>query len=216
MSRLISASQKLKPISIQWIFTIVWCVLSSIITQTMVPVIISDIGTSDWTPVKGTILDSGVYASTYNGTTTYCLWVDYDYEIKGETYSNSLISYSHSLGCDSGLNAEYAYPPGNFLTVYVNPINYYDSVLLRGFSGIDSSIYLFILAPLFGIILILITIKSTISLLFSGNYVNKLNNPTKRFSRTKIPNRKNKPKVSSFSSTPISNNTKSIKEKKKS
>ena len=216
MSRLISASQKLKPISIQWIFTIIWCVLSSIITQTIVPAIINDIGTSDWTPVKGTVLDSGVYASTYNGTTTYCPWVDYDYEIKGETYSNSLISYSHSLGCDSGLNADYEYPPGNFITVYVNPINYYDSVLLRGFSGIDSSIYLFILAPLFGIILLLISIKSTISLLLlllSGNYVNKINNPKKRFSRTKIHNRKNKPKVSSFSSTPISNNTKSIKKK---
>lgn len=179
MSRLIIASQKLRPIRMQWIFTIIWCVFTSIISQTIVPAIISDIGTSDWTPVKGTVIDSGVYASTYNGTTTYCLWVDYEYEIKDETYIDSLISYTHTLGCNSGLNAEYAYPPGDFLTVYVNPINYNESVLLRGYAGIDSSIYLFIMAPLFGLILLLITIKSTILLLLPGNYVNKVNKPKK-------------------------------------
>ena len=45
----------------------------------MLAVIISDIGTSDWTPVKVSVLDSGVYASTYNESKTYCLWVDYEY-----------------------------------------------------------------------------------------------------------------------------------------
>ena len=182
-----AVSQKLRPIRNRWIFLIIWCVLTMIFSQTIVPAIINDIGTSDWTPVKGTVVDSGVHSSTYNGTTTYCLWVDYEYEIKGETYTNELISYTHNLGCDSGLNAEYEYPPGDFLTVYINPINNYESVLLKGFSGIDSSIYLFFMAPLFGVILFMITIKSTISLLLSEKYIKKDTNLKNPYSRVKTP-----------------------------
>ena len=120
----------------------------------------ADLDARDWTPVSGTIIASGVDSYREpDGNTTYCLWIEYEYGYENETYSGDMISHSlHSstydaADCGSGRrNADDAYPPGESITVYVNPDDPNRAVLLTGWSALDIGLGELILYPLIIII----------------------------------------------------------------
>ena len=108
-----------------WTFAVVWCAVSFIALFFIGGPAIADLGTSDWTPTDGVIIDSGVDTSTDGeGGTTYCLWVDYQYTYNDRTYGGDVVSYSKDNSCSSWAGeADEKYPPGEEITVYVNPDN---------------------------------------------------------------------------------------------
>ena len=120
----------------------------------------ADLDARDWTPVSGTIIASGVESYREpDGNTTYCLRIEYEYGYENETYSGDMISHSlHSstydaADCGSGRrNADDDYPPGEPITVYVNPDDPNRAVLLPGWSGLDIGLKELILYPLIIII----------------------------------------------------------------
>ena len=123
----------------------------------------ADLDARDWTPVSGTIIASGVDSYREDdgegGTkTTYCLRIEYEYSYENETYSGDMISHSlHSstydaANCDSNPNADDDYPPGESITVYVDPNDPNRAVLLTGWSGLDVGLKELILYPLIIII----------------------------------------------------------------
>ena len=68
---------------------------------------IADLGTSDWTPTDGVIIDSGVDSSTDSeGGTTYCLWVDYQYTYDNRTYGAMLLVLAKTTLAHHGLEKQ--------------------------------------------------------------------------------------------------------------
>ena len=84
-----------------WTFAGIWCAVSFIALFFLGGPAIADLGTSDWTPTDGVIIDSGVDTSTDGeGGTTYCLWVDYQYNLPSSSLSVDINIYT-SAGSDS-------------------------------------------------------------------------------------------------------------------
>jgi hypothetical protein len=152
-------------LAIFWFFTLVWCAASGFATVMIGGAIVADLGTGDWTPVDGIITDSGVdesYDQNDEGSTSYCLWVEYEYTIENRTYDGDLVSYSKDGNCGSGdANADDEFPPGKNVTVYVNPENHEEAVLLTGLSGIDFFMCCFCIFPLVGIVLFVLSCMAT-------------------------------------------------------
>ncbi|MDE0708091.1 MAG: DUF3592 domain-containing protein, partial [Candidatus Poseidoniales archaeon] len=144
-------------LAIFWVITLVVCTVSVFVTTWIVGDITADLGTDEWTPVDGVIIDSGVNTevsqdSEGGSSTTYCLWVEYEYTIENRTYGGSKLSYSKEGSCNSwSENADDDYPSGKNVTVYVNPDNHEEAVLLPGLSGVDFFIFCFLIFPLCGI-----------------------------------------------------------------
>ena len=114
----------------------------------------ADLDARDWTPVSGTIIASGVESYREpDGNTTYCLRIEYEYGYENETYSGDMISHSlHSstydaADCGSGRRNADDYPPGEPITVYVDPNDPNRAVLLTGWSALDIGLKEFILYP---------------------------------------------------------------------
>ena len=119
----------------------------------------ADLDARDWTPVSGTIIASGVDSYREpDGNTTYCLRIEYEYDYENETYSGDMISHSlHSsyydaAQCSSNRPNADDYPPGESITVYVDPNDPNRAVLLTGWSGLDIGLKELILYPLIIII----------------------------------------------------------------
>ena len=119
----------------------------------------ADLDARDWTPVSGTIIASGVDSYREpDGNTTYCLRIEYEYGYENETYSGDMISHSlHSstydaADCGSGRRNADDYPPGEPITVYVDPDDPNRAVLLTGWSALDIGLVELILFPLIIII----------------------------------------------------------------
>ena len=119
----------------------------------------ADLDARDWTPVSGTIIACGVdsYRES-DGNTTYCLWIEYEYDYENETYSGDMISHSlysstyDAADCGSGRPNADDYPPGESITVYVDPNDPNRAVLLTGWSALDIGLKELILYPLIIII----------------------------------------------------------------
>jgi len=161
-------------LAIFWIITLVVCTASVFAGVWIVGAITADLGTSEWTPVKGVITESGVDTSQSDeGSNTYCLWVEYDYTIENRTYGGSTLSYSKEGNCDSwSYNADDEYPPGKNVTVYVNPDNHDEAVLLSGWSGIDFFMFCFLIFPMVGILLFGLCCKATYnSFMYPEKYI---------------------------------------------
>ena len=114
----------------------------------------ADLDARDWTPVSGTIIASGVDSYTEaDGNVTHCLRIEYEYDYENETYSGDMISHSlHSstydaADCGSGRRNADDYPPGEPITVYVDPNDPNRAVLLTGWSALDIGLKEFILYP---------------------------------------------------------------------
>ena len=114
----------------------------------------ADLDARDWTPVSGTIIASGVDSYREpDGNATYCLRIEYEYDYENETYSGDMISHSlHSstydaADCGSGRRNADDYPPGEPITVYVDPNDPNRAVLLTGWSALDIGLKEFILYP---------------------------------------------------------------------
>ena len=152
-----------------WAFTIIWCGGSLVATVFIGGALIADLGTSEWTPVDGVVTDSGVDTQVSEdaegGTsTTYCLWVEYDYVFENRSYDGDMVSYSKDGSCSSSdSNADRDYPPGENITVYVNPENPDEAVLLSGWAGVDWFILVFIVFPLSGVFLLWVAIRMSIN-----------------------------------------------------
>ena len=160
-----------------WVITLVVCTVSVFVTGWIGGVIAADLGTGDWTPVGGVITDSGVDTEvsqdSEGSSTTYCLWVEYEYTIENRTYDGDLVSYSKDGTCGSGdANADDEYPPGKNVTVYVNPENHEEAVLLTGLSGIEFYMCCFFIFPLVAVALFGLCCKATYnSLMYPEKYV---------------------------------------------
>ena len=152
-----------------WVFTIIWCGGSFVATVFIGGAIIADLGTSEWTPVDGVVTDSGVdvsYSTDSEGgdSTTYCLWVEYEYVFENRSYDGDMVSYSKDNSCSSSDgNADQDYPPGENITVYVNPENPDEAVLQSGWAGVDRFILLFSVFPLVGVFLLWAAIRMSIT-----------------------------------------------------
>ena len=152
-----------------WAFTIIWCGGSLVATVFIGGALAADLGTSEWTPVDGVVTDSGVDTQVSDdaegGTsTTYCLWVEYDYVFENRSYDGDMVSYSKDGSCSSSdSNADRDYPPGENITVYVNPENPDEAVLLSGWAGVDWFILVFIVFPLSGVFLLWAAIRMSIN-----------------------------------------------------
>jgi len=163
-------------LAIFWVITLVVCTASVFVTGWIVGAIAADLETGDWTPVDGIITDSGVdesYDQNDEGSTSYCLWVEYEYTIENRTYDGSTLSHSRDGSCSSlDANADDEYPPGKNVTVYVNPDNPDESVLLPGWSGIDILMCCFFIFPLVGIVLFGSCCKATYnSIMYPEKYI---------------------------------------------
>ena len=147
-----------------WFFTIVWCSASFFATVIIGSDMIADIGTRNWESADGIVENSYVSTSTGGeGGTTYCLHVDYRYTVDGRTYSGDRISYSADNSCNSwSANSDDDYPEGKKITVYYDPSNPSESVLLSGLSGIDFFICCFFIFPLVGLLLLFGSINASI------------------------------------------------------
>ena len=147
-----------------WFFTIVWCSASLFATVIIGSDMIADIGTRNWESVDGIVENSYVSTSTDGeGGTTYCLHVDYQYTVDGRTYDGNRISYSADNSCNSwSANSDDDYPEGKKITVYYDPSNPSESVLLSGLSGIDFFICCFFIFPLVGLLLLFGSINASI------------------------------------------------------
>ena len=156
-------------LTIGWLFTIIWCGASLIATVFIGGVLVADLGTSEWTPVDGVVIDSGVDVSHSTDSeggdsTTYCLWVEYEYVFENRSYNGDMVSYSKDNSCSSGdSNADQDYPPGENITVYVNPENPDEAVLLSGWAGVDWFVLIFIEFPIVGLVLFVGMTQSSIS-----------------------------------------------------
>ena len=156
-------------LTIGWLFTIIWCGASLIATVFIGGALVADLGTSEWTPVDGVVTDSGVDVSHSTDSeggdsTTYCLWVEYEYVFENRSYNGDMVSYSKDNSCSSSdSNADQDYPPGENITVYVNPENPDEAVLLSGWAGVDWFILVFIVFPIVGLVLFVGMTRSSIS-----------------------------------------------------
>ena len=146
-----------------WGFAGIWCTVSFFALILVGGPVIADLGTSDWNSTNGVVIDSGVDASTDGeGGTTYCLWIDYQYTYDNETFDGNVISFSKQNSCSSwSENADEDYPPGEEITVYINPDNPYDAVLETGLSGVDFAACCILPFPLIGIVLFVGMLRST-------------------------------------------------------
>jgi len=153
-----------------WLFTGIWCTVSFVALIFIGGPVLADIGTADWTPTDGVVIDSGVDVSTGGkGGNTYCLWVDYQYTFENMTYNGYVVSYSQDNSCDSwSADADEDYPPGSDVTVFVNPDNPSEAVLENGFSGIDFGVCCVFPFVIIGIILLVGMLKSTFTTLKSN------------------------------------------------
>ena len=122
----------------------------------------ADLDARDWAPVNGTIIASRVDSYTEaDGNVTHCLRIEYEYDYENETYSGDMISHSlHSstydaADCGSGRRNADDYPPGEPITVYVNPDDPNRAVLLTGWSALDIGWEDLILIPVSIIVLLL-------------------------------------------------------------
>tara|TARA_X000000368_G_C22987834_1_gene692966 strand:+ start:758 stop:1378 length:621 start_codon:yes stop_codon:yes gene_type:complete len=147
-----------------WFFTIVWCSASFFATVIIGSDMIADIGTRNWESADGIVENSYVSTSTDGeGGTTYCLHVDYQYTVDGRVYDGNRISYSADNSCNSwSANSDDDYPEGKKITVYYDPSNPSESVLLSGLSGIDFFICCFFIFPLVGLLLLFGSINASI------------------------------------------------------
>ena len=143
----------------------------------------ADLDARDWTPVNGTIIASGVdsYRES-DGNTTYCLRIEYEYHYENETYSGDMISHSiHSRTYDAAQcsstrpNAD-EYPPGEAITVYVDPNDPIRAVLLTGWSGLDIDLLdIFLWYPLMIIISLLwIIILARLTRAYLGSVIARI------------------------------------------
>ena len=114
----------------------------------------ADLDARDWTPVSGTIIASRVDSYTEaDGNVTHCLRIEYEYGYENETYSGDMISHSlhsstyNAADCGSGRRNADDYPPGETITVYVDPDDPNRAVLLTGWSALDIGLKEFILYP---------------------------------------------------------------------
>ena len=153
-----------------WLFTGIWCTVSFVALIFIGGPVLADIGTADWTPTDGVVIDSGVDVSTGGkGGNTYCLWVDYQYTFENMTYNGYVVSYSQDNSCDSwSADADEDYPPGSNVTVFVNPDNPSEAVLENGFSGIDFGVCCVFPFVIIGIIMLVGMLKSTFTTLKSN------------------------------------------------
>ena len=153
-----------------WLFTGIWCTVSFLALIFIGGPVLADIGTADWTPTDGVVIDSGVDVSTGGkGGNTYCLWVDYQYTFENTTYNGYVVSYSQDNSCDSwSADADEDYPPGSNVTVFVNPDNPSEAVLENGFSGIDFGVCCVFPFVIIGIIMLVGMLKSTFTTLKSN------------------------------------------------
>ena len=153
-----------------WLFTGIWCTVSFVALIFIGGPVLADIGTADWTPTDGVVIDSGVDVSTGGkGGNTYCLWVDYQYTFENTTYNGYVVSYSQDNSCDSwSADADEDYPPGSNVTVFVNPDNPSEAVLENGFSGIDFGICCVFPFVIIGVIMLVGMLGSTFTTIKSN------------------------------------------------
>jgi len=117
----------------------------------------SQMETDDWTEVQGTIISSGIgsdYSCTEEGgcSTTYQPFAQYRYDVGGESYEGSRITYTWAnthIGFRSLAESVIDdFQEDDEIAVYVDPDDYSESVLIQGFELKSLSFPLAVLVPL--------------------------------------------------------------------
>jgi len=119
----------------------------------------SQMETDDWTEVQGTIISSGI-GSDYSCdadpdggcSTTYQPFAEYRYDVDGESYEGSRITYTWAntyIGFRSLAESVIDdFQEGDEITVYVDPDDHSESVLIQGFELKSLSFPFAVIVPL--------------------------------------------------------------------
>jgi len=115
--------------------------------------IIKGFETESWSQTSATILSSEIGYSTSHSrhggsSTTYGAKITYQYSVNGVSYTSNTISYGYAYSSDHDAASQLVdnYPVGKIVTIYYNPDNPSEAVLI---SGIDSSTWIFFSFGLF-------------------------------------------------------------------
>lgn len=118
---------------------------------TFVRPLLLQLGASNWTPTEATVTKSVVREHHGDDSTTYSVYIAYRYTIDDRIYLGD--RYRFTPGSSSGRAAKQrvvaAHPVGHPLTVYVNPADPDESVILR---TADGALYLGLLPLIFAVV----------------------------------------------------------------
>ena len=153
------AKSSLPLIAITAVLLVVGCALSYVLFWEELS---SQMDTDDWTEVQGAIISSGI-GSDYScdeGTsdggggcsTTYQPFAEYRYDVDGESYEGSRITYTWAnthIGFRSLAESVIDdFQEGDEITVYVDPDDHSESVLIQGLELKSMSFPLAVIVPL--------------------------------------------------------------------
>ena len=153
------AKSSLPLIAITAVLLVVGCALSYVLFWEELS---SQMETDDWTEVQGAIISSGI-GSDYScdeGTsdggggcsTTYQPFAEYRYDVDGESYEGSRITYTWAnahIGFRSLAESVIDdFQEGDEITVYVDPDDHSESVLIQGLELKSMSFPLAVIVPL--------------------------------------------------------------------
>ena len=153
------AKSSLPLIAITAALLVVGCALSYVLFWEELS---SQMETDDWTEVQGAIISSGIESdySCDEGTsdegggcsTTYRPFAEYRYDVDGESYEGSRISYTWAnthIGFRSLAESVIDdFQEGDEITVYVDPDDHSESVLIQGLELKSMSFPLAVIVPL--------------------------------------------------------------------
>ncbi len=90
----------------------------------------------NWDIVPATVVSSKVKSHSDDDGTTYSVYIAYRYEIDGREYFGDQYTFmgGSSSGYDSKAEIVGQYPAGHAFTIYVNPADPADSVIIRDYS----------------------------------------------------------------------------------
>ena len=153
------AKSSLPLIAITAALLVVGCALSYVLFWEELS---SQMETDDWTEVQGAIISSGIESdySCNEGTsdegggcsTTYRPFAEYRYDVDGESYEGSRITYTWAnthIGFRSLAESVIDdFQEGDEITVYVDPDDHSESVLIQGLELKSMSFPLAVIVPL--------------------------------------------------------------------
>ncbi|MBX9656244.1 DUF3592 domain-containing protein [bacterium] len=142
-------------------FAAIWVAVTVGIDFAFIGPILRQIPTCRFISTTGVITRSNVSIDHGVDFTAFRVVVNYDYQVQGKNYSGNRYRYGNHGSSSSEYAERYVktHPPGTPVEVYFNPVNFSDSVLIRGIEGADIFLPLFLLpfnVPMLAISLIII------------------------------------------------------------
>jgi len=120
-----------------WIFPLIFTLIGGGLLFFGLKDVRSAKASHDWPHVKGVVISSALQRYRSDDGTTYAAEVLYQYSIQGVVYSSNQVSFGEirTSNPSGGQKIVNRFPAGSEVSVFVNPENADESVLLPGISG---------------------------------------------------------------------------------